>query len=305
MSVPVHIKAWRYISHLPFYKKSQKLHELKDNSIVRHIEKENSSIIGSLKLMKPADYVVTGQIPRHIFILWWQDDFEDAGNIVSTCIKRVKQMEEYGFEIRIITKNNIKEYIDLSDILPIFYDKRISIQTLSDIIRCRLLYAYGGFWLDATIAITNKTFLCDIVDNYSFFTIRLKNFVKWESITEGRFTGFFWATVPHNFFFKYVSDMMTYYIINHSKSCDYFLIDYSIMVGYNNSEIIRNLIDSVPYSNPDLWYICNHMNDEVDEGFSQKLFTDNSVFKLNRRDKTLPSSRNYFGWLLNLIKDQD
>ena len=57
-----------------------------------------------------------------------------------------------GVPVRILTKDNFKEYIDIPDYVLEKYEHGLILPAhLSDIVRCCLLYKYGGVWLDSTI----------------------------------------------------------------------------------------------------------------------------------------------------------
>ncbi|MFV0172828.1 capsular polysaccharide synthesis protein [Empedobacter falsenii] len=80
-------------------------------------------------------------------IIWsyWHD--ENTPPLVEICINSWKKNNP-DFEINILNKKNINQYIDTSG-----FEKyqNLSIANFSDIIRLKLLYQYGGVWLDSSI----------------------------------------------------------------------------------------------------------------------------------------------------------
>lgn len=86
-------------------------------------------------------------IPRIIWVYW---DSDKENYLVNLCIKSMKiHFEEY--QINILNKNNVQEYIDL----PIFH-KDLKPAGISDFIRFSLLKKYGGIWIDASIFFTQN-----------------------------------------------------------------------------------------------------------------------------------------------------
>ncbi len=85
---------------------------------------------------------------------YWDTGLENAPEIIKACMASV---DKYKGDIErvILTKDNIKDYVNIPDYI---YEKRdkgiISQANFSDILRTYLLVEYGGCWIDATVYLT-------------------------------------------------------------------------------------------------------------------------------------------------------
>ncbi|EIG24405.1 glycosyltransferase family 32 protein [Haemophilus paraphrohaemolyticus] len=86
-------------------------------------------------------------IPRIIWVYW---DSNKENHLVNLCIESMKTHFE-GYQMNILNKNNIQEYIDL----PVFH-KDLKPAGISDFIRFSLLKKYGGIWIDASVFFTQN-----------------------------------------------------------------------------------------------------------------------------------------------------
>ena len=249
--------------------------------ILDYIENDCSEIISSYKSRMTYVEDTKRKIPKRIWVLWY--DLENIKPIPKICLRRMTAIN--GYKTTILTKENISEYIDINDILPLFESQTISIQFFSDLIRARILKKYGGFWLDSTIAVMDESALDLIVNESSIFSIKLKDLPKWCSVSQGFFSSYFWATFPANPLFQYMDDCMTYFIKKHNAIIDYYQIDYTIMAGYESIPYIRNSIDNIPPSNPDIFWLSKNMNQIFNAEEWDKIMNLTKIFKLSWRKK--------------------
>lgn len=95
-------------------------------------------------------------IEEKTYRIWqyWDTGLDKAPEIVKACMGSVETYKG-DFERVILTKDNIKDYVNIPDYI---YEKRdkgiISQANFSDIIRTYLLVKYGGCWIDATVYLT-------------------------------------------------------------------------------------------------------------------------------------------------------
>lgn len=87
-----------------------------------------------------------------VWVCWWQGE-ESMPELVKMCFKRLKDTLPADItELHLITFDNYKDYVTFpTHIEQKFKDKKITMTTLSDILRFCLLSEYGGFWMDATV----------------------------------------------------------------------------------------------------------------------------------------------------------
>lgn len=100
----------------------------------------------------------------------WLQGMENAPELVKECYKSVQHWLK-DWEIIVITKENMRDYVDFPDFILKKWEKGIISNThLSDLLRLELLIRYGGLWLDATVYLTGK--LPSYVEKRDFFVYR-------------------------------------------------------------------------------------------------------------------------------------
>ncbi len=95
-------------------------------------------------------------INRTIWTCWLQG-MEYAPALVKKCCQSISDNKPEEYDLVIITKENLRHFIDLPDFIWKKYESGLISNThLSDIIRIQLLYEYGGCWVDATVYCSAK-----------------------------------------------------------------------------------------------------------------------------------------------------
>ena len=87
------------------------------------------------------------QIPKQIWCYWGK-------NIPSILLKNINRWKYLNpkWKITLVTDSNLTKFIDINELPNNFFVSEIEcFQFKSDLIRCILLYKYGGVWLDANI----------------------------------------------------------------------------------------------------------------------------------------------------------
>ena len=91
------------------------------------------------------------KINKTIWTCWLQG-IDEAPILVQKCFESLRNNKPQDYDLIIITKSNLFEYICLPQYIWDKYNCGIITNThLSDIIRILLLYEYGGCWIDATV----------------------------------------------------------------------------------------------------------------------------------------------------------
>lgn len=84
-----------------------------------------------------------------IWTCWWQGEL-NAPEVIKKCIKSMRNNND-GYDVVVITIENIQEYIDIDKKLIYEYEQGVfSAAHFADYLRVKLLNTYGGIWLDAT-----------------------------------------------------------------------------------------------------------------------------------------------------------
>lgn len=122
--------------------------ELEFSRVYRYLDKylnEKIFEITEIPYLKPVKQNKT------VWVFWMQG-MENAPSLVRTCYDSVCRNIPQGYDVVLLSENNLKEYISLPQFIWDKYERGcISTTHLSDIIRIELLCTYGGCWVDATV----------------------------------------------------------------------------------------------------------------------------------------------------------
>lgn len=99
--------------------------------------------------------VISEETPKVIWQFWWQG-VEVAPPVVKRCLESVKYfMGDY--EIVVLDKNNLEEYIKLDEVIKRKHDQGIINHThFSEYVRVKLLAERGGIWIDSTVFLSGR-----------------------------------------------------------------------------------------------------------------------------------------------------
>lgn len=236
-----------------------------------------------------------------IWCFWWQGYNNDTPAYVKMCINSIKANNP-EHEVIIITKDNIKEYVDFPDF---YYTKLengvISLTHFSDLLRVELLAKYGGIWIDSAFYLTRT--LDAKIYKLPFYTIKhglLSDF----HVCKGLWTDGFIMSADGNLFFNYLKEMFLFYWEKYDFLVCYLLIDCYIALAYENIPNFKKMIDMVPYNNSGLFFIDQHGNEKYDEKTYAKVSDDTYIFRVHykRNFETIKdNSATYFGKVVKNI----
>lgn len=250
---------------------SMKIFNLKNKIINKKLKKEFKDII--IKYQKES--IESLKEVKYIWIFWWQG-VENAPDIVKKCIKKCIIFSN----VVVIDKNNYKKYVDVEAVIFEKLQKgNISLTHFSDILRMKLLSKYGGYWVDATVYLSENVF-SNIMDK-EFFTPKLS--LNNKAASKGKWCGFFIGG-RNVVLFKFVNECFMQYWAKHNCIIDYFLIDYVINLAYENILSIKKLIDDNQFNNLNIYELNNIKNMKYDEQKLKGIFNSNSIHKLSYKD---------------------
>jgi hypothetical protein len=228
-----------------------------------------------------------------IWIFWYQG-IKDAPNIVKKCINSIrKQCKDK--KIIIIDKNNINKYYQMPDYISNkVKNKTITITHLSDILRMNLLKDYGGYWIDATIFLTDNPFN----KNENFNTIKFHCNEK-TSISKGNWCIFFIGG-KNQIFYEFITEFYNNYWKQETISIDYFLTDYAINAAYNKIPNIKKTFDQVNFNNEKIHEFQSLLNKKFDKKEYETLLKSNCVHKLSYKELVnTTDNNNYYNKIIN------
>lgn len=245
----------------------------------------------------------TGKLP--IWCCWWQG-IETMPEIVRMCHDRLKQViPEDRAELRLITLNNYREYVNIPEhIVKKFQSGIITMTTMSDVLRFELLYKYGGYWLDATVFFTGE-----IPEEYfteKFYCQRMADPVKWKrEACKGNWCGFSMAGNKGNFLFAYMRECFAKWWKDYDSIIDYVLIDYFLLSAYKHIPAATEIINSVPDNNEDIFELYTVLNQPYTEELYRKLTRRNVMhkltYKMDLQKVTADNRITLYGYLLKMV----
>jgi hypothetical protein len=174
---------------------------------------------------------------KELFILWFQG-FDNAPEVVKKCLKSWSYYN-IDWNINIIDKNNLKKYIKLEEYIDTT-NIQINNTALSDIVRCILLFKYGGLWVDAT-TFCNKS-LNDWLPNYineGFFAFDKPG-------SDRLISSWFLYSEKNNYIISsWYKSVINYYKIN-SNPHTYFWFHYLFGDLYNSDNKFKEIWNNIP-----------------------------------------------------------
>lgn len=216
-----------------------------------------------------------------IWTFWWQG-MESIPENVQNCLKKMTHYAD-GHPLIVITKDNWKDYIDISDtILNKLDEGKITITHLSDIVRMKLLCMYGGLWLDAGV-FPVKNIGTEWFKN-QYYTRRVAPHCE-ANISDSMWCGSVTAGHSEFIFFRFMEFAFEQYWKAHDNLVDYFLIDFLTRLAYENIPEFRNTVNAVPYNNWDFFASERLLKEKYDNDVVENWKKNNSFLRLHWRDK--------------------
>lgn len=184
----------------------------------------------------------TNRLSSHyVWVMWWQGT-EEAPKLVKENIKYLKKI--WGNDLKIITKNNLMNYIEInSSLKDKFKCGVISQQVWSDIIRVNLLEKYGGLWIDSTVILSKRIYALSELFDRPFFSICSKRNSNINVSNENWATWFIGGNANEPIF-VYLKNFYVKYFSHFNFILDYFLTDYAIRYFYESNESFRKEIET-------------------------------------------------------------
>lgn len=252
-----------------------KVADRKHKLVIKHLERKQSNIIEKYRNIREKEVSLDHE--RYIWTLWWQGE-ENAPELVRICLKQLRKNAN-GAKVVLISKDNYKDYIELpKHIIEKKEAGYISIQQLSDILRFTLLEKYGGLWLDSTIY-TSKPIPREYFE-YHFFS----QHTQWQDtcfVQHNLWHGFCIGSQPGGKLVSFAKEMFFDYWKKENKLVDYLMIDYIIMLAYQQYPDIKEEIDTLPYSSERLYDLVGLLSDEYDRDSFDKLMDECIFSKLD------------------------
>lgn len=223
-----------------------------------------------------------------IWIFWWQGE-DNMPDIVKKCYHSVLKFKG-NKEVILITKDNIKQFTDISNNIYKKLDSGvISFTHFSDILRANLLKNNGGLWMDATLYVTKS------LDSIDLSTLYYRGGRSDDTfnISFGRWTGFFMGGPSGMDLMSFMDRFYQCYWNYYDELSDYFLIDYALDYSWDKDLSEFSSLD-IKYQNdnPQLFNMQSVLNEKFNEKIWKELTSNTSIFKLSYKKKIVENDKN-------------
>ncbi|MCM1174193.1 MAG: capsular polysaccharide synthesis protein [Blautia sp.] len=216
-----------------------------------------------------------GTEKRVVWSCWWQGE-DNAPGLVKKCLESQKKSLPERTEHIVITWDNYKDYAELPEyIIRKAESGKIGPAHLADIIRCALLYKYGGIWLDATVYMTDRLpeecFAQELLTRSTGEKIYCTN-VSWVTWFLGGRRG--------EELYRFIMEAFFCYLKDNDEIPHYYMIDFLIAIACRNIAGVEEKLGKIPVNNECATRLQKHLREAYEEeayrsytegGFLQKL----------------------------------
>lgn len=235
-----------------------------------------------------------------IWVCWWQGE-DSMPEIVKTCYQRILKFAG-NHPVHLVTFDNYKNYVSFNEVVVVkFKNKDLLPAHLADLLRLKLLDAYGGLWLDATIFLSRP--LDEHVFKYDFYSLSnvCQNHI---SVSNFRWCSFVLGCRKGNPLVHSLSVTFEHYIMQECYFIHYLVIDYFIDMLYKHNDYVRKLIDGLPDGGRYLHSLRGLYPKPYDKEVFNNMLADTEYFKLTYKEniieKTPSGEKTFYSYLKSL-----
>lgn len=213
--------------------------------------------------------------PQSAWTMWWQGA-DKAPDIVKACWNSQRENLPEDVSLRILTKENFREYIDIPDYILDKYQRGLILPAhLSDIVRCCLLYKYGGVWLDSTILMCGP--MPRECMDYSLYT---RTTFGREFNSKAVWAIWFLCAHSGEKLFRFVMEAYFYYFKHYDRVKYYLTTDYLIGIACNLFPDICSRLNQIPYNNINAMVLGRHLEEPYEVKSYREYTKDTFIQKL-------------------------
>lgn len=235
---------------------------------------------------------------ENIWVCWWQGE---AGmpEMVKRCYNSIKRYAN-GHTVKLITFDNYRDFVEIDQrIVEKVKNGTFRLAHFADLVRLKLLSRYGGLWLDSTMLLTSP-----IDERFfdGFFSVKIKP-IENDSVSEYRWCSFILGGGKKvSFIYSQLAKMLERYMLENEVFIDYLLIDYFLDMMYRDNRLVKELIDTMPYTNPALHELRLAFDREFNEREWNSMLSGTSIFKLTYKGLHVTHTNNgtptFYGYIL-------
>jgi len=201
--------------------------------VEKSIEKELRDTILRFRNDRKNDDTLTIKRSRSqiVWVMWWQRD--EIPFLVAQNLKRMKRLIHW--KVIVLDKENVFEYISASDEIrtQLNHDK-IPLAAFADYVRTKILFKYGGIWLDSTIFVADEDNEINngLFDNLDFVSFKGIRDFGHKFIATDRWAVYCLGGSKCQPVFDFVNQGLDHYLTAGIPFPDYFLMDYLFDIAY-------------------------------------------------------------------------
>lgn len=268
----------------------------KDKLVYKYISKYNVDSQGIKK--NNEEYKV--ELDNNIVWTGWLQGYGAAPELVKSCLNNIKNKSN-GHKVIFISDDNIQVYLpDFSKkILDKYHNGEIIPAHFMDIVRVKLIYKYGGLWIDPTVILTKQLTQDEFVN--SFFSYKTLPGVWHSNPADSLWCTFYMGGTSGSYFYKLIDGTLSNYWIDNNRYIDYFLLDYVMKLNYLRNKKISETVDKVAISTNSSFELSDLLKKEYSKKNVQKMkkiLKGNAIYKLSYKESY---NNELFKELLSLI----
>ena len=221
----------------------------------------NRYLNGHYDLTKLRPENVETTMGRQNIFVYWNNGFDTAPKVVKRCLKTIKANVPKGWQLHIITDENLKQYVMMPDFVEeMVKNGKMCRANYSDILRLALLWNYGGLWLDATCFLTQG--IPQIILDSPLFLFNNKDL--WQT-TPFLFESWVMRSVPGNYIIgRVLENLLCYFLHCKKPRAIYFVCYYMFSALYLRDNKAKELFDNMPW-----WYAKDSLLMQIGYGLNR------------------------------------
>lgn len=243
-------------------------------------------------------------------IIWtlWLQGVEKAPKVVLNCFQSQKKMaKNIGFKHVILSEKTLEQYLSIPIyIIEKYQNGTINAAHYADYIRSKLLYNYGGVWLDAT-CFAYRDLDPEIVINYDFWNAKgIDNNYFDRDITRNYQNNVIAARSGSHLYLAMTKMFELYFARKNYHAITYLYTFYFYHLLITENSEFRKLFAKIPENNQ---YLFESYKAKKNDEINQILASDTSIYKLtykvNNQSFNEKGELTFYGSLLMSLVDKN
>lgn len=221
----------------------------------------------------------TGKIPVWCF---WGQGIDNAPEIIRACVKSHENIIQKNelFEYHLLDYSDVKKMNIIDDrVIELVERGTLSFTHFCDVLRCKLLYKYGGLYIDAAFYMTD--FICEDITKYNFYSIKKE--YNSRTLSKGRWVVGAMYSKKGYLLFGFLDKVFDMFLNKYDTFIDYFMLDTLIDYAYNNYSSVKKDIDNIPINNTDIYELGHIAENAYDKEEYERIIKKNHLHNITHK----------------------